>query len=163
MTMAGDAAVAAYEVAAPKSAPSRALAPAPSPRQAIALRRLATTLVPSRFNVSTDLPDGRKAVYNTFSTAITVLQPKLWQRYFAPGARHRLLPSDQPSTLGKLHARGFFVAEGVDEKELVRQYYQRDRHDSACSLSVNILPTMACNLECPYCFQGMTRSPPSRA
>lgn len=144
--------IAAYEVIGK----ARGCAPPLSDRQAGVLRQLASVLVPSRYNVSVDLPDGRKAVYNTFSAAITVLQPKLWQRYLAPGSRHTISADSVPAVLGKLFARGFFVVEGVDEKELVRQFYQRARHNAASSLSVNILPTLGCNLECAYCFQGMT-------
>ena len=152
--MAENTPVAAYEV----SGAGGSGLPKASQRQAVwSLRPLAGVLVPSRFNVSVDLPDGRKAVYNTFSAALAVLKAEHWRRYFPPAVRHEIQPDAMPKMLEKLHARGFLVNAEIDEMELVRQYYQRDRYDPRSSLSVNLLPTMGCNLVCPYCFQGQTQ------
>jgi len=123
----------------------------------LSLRPLTIDVVPSRFNVSVDLPDGRKAVYNSFSAALVVLKLSHWRRYFQIGARHAISPEAPAPMVAKLHARGFFVAEGTNEIALVRHVYQRDRYDAESSLSVNILATMGCNLACPYCFQGQTQ------
>jgi uncharacterized protein len=56
-----------------------------------------------------------------------------------------------------LHARGFLVSKGADEIELLRLHYLSARHSSDL-LSVNIVPTMACNLRCPYCFEGKAQT-----
>ena len=152
--MADSTPVAAYEVRGIRGA---GLPKASLGQAARSLRPLATVLAPSRFNVSADLPDGRKAVYNTFSAALTVLKPEHWRRYFPSDARHCIQPDAMPNMLEKLHARGFFVSAEIDEVEVVRQYYLRDRYDPLSSLSVNVLPTMGCNMICPYCFQGQTQ------
>jgi uncharacterized protein len=149
-----EAPTAAYEVnRAPKGQTVRAT----QARSVASLRRLATTFVPSRYNVAVDVGGQRMAVYNTFSTSIVVLKSPHWESYLAPGNRHLVSPDAASRPLSDLLDRGFLVAEGIDEKELVRQHYERDRHNRQARLSVNILPTMACNVECPYCFQGMTQ------
>jgi uncharacterized protein len=144
-----DAPIAAYEVTRPLSS-----SPQTSARRRAALNALKTTLVPSRFNVGVDIADDRVAVYNTFSTALTVLPRTAWQRLLAPGRRIEISAAAMPHAVRQLHGEGFFCAEGTDEIELVRQQFQRARHDPVSGFMVNVLLTMGCNLSCPYCFQG---------
>ena len=149
-----DAPIAAYEVRSPSQGTS---ASPPSARRRGALEALKTAFIPSRFNVSVDLAGDRVAVYNTFTTALTVLPRKAWQRLLVPGRRVEISPGAIPDIIRRLHVEGFFCAEGTDEIELVRQHYQRNRHDPVAGFMVNIVLTMGCNLACPYCFQGRTQ------
>ncbi len=135
--------------------PQRTAAKPISDRALLQLAGLSTHLVPSRFNVTVELSDGGKAVYNTFSAALTVVSDKAFQKFLAPDCRVFLIGDGSQGTLEQLYSRGFCVIENTDEIELVRQHYQRDRYNRATRLSVNILPTMGCNLACSYCFQGM--------
>jgi len=143
--------VAAYEVRR---------APPPKLPRVIPIRKEAvntgfrSALTPSRFNVAVDLPDGRIAVYNTFSAALTIMHRAGWQRVLAPGARVAFSVGTLQAAMSRLLANGFLVAEGTDETEMVRQHYQRGRRDRSSGFSANVLLTMACNLACQYCFQG---------
>ncbi len=146
--------VAAYEVRRPSEpAPAHDL----SPRQRAALWGFHSVLVPSRYNVSVDMPEQRVAVYNTFSAALTILPRAAWQRLVAPATRLKFSPDAVPPALKRLQANGFLVREGTDEIELVRQHYQRGRHDQVSGFTANVLVTMGCNLACQYCFQGKTQ------
>ena len=60
--------------------------------------------------------------------------------------------------LDELYAKGFLVSEGLDEIALLRRHYLAARHDQAETLGVNILPTLFCNLNCLYCFEGKLQS-----
>jgi len=123
-----------------------------------ALRAVAATWVPSRFNISVDLPGNLKAVYNTFAGALAIVPLSVWQQRFAPGTKRPVTGDAIPELLDDLYAKGFFVCEGIDEISLLRQHYLAARHDQAETLGVNILPTLACNLQCLYCFEGQLQS-----
>gem|GEM_PF-3514775 len=144
----------AYEVRHPSSLHSEA---SMSPRQRAALWALRTVLVPSRYNVSVHLDDGRVAVYNTFTAALSLLPHKAWQKLLASDCRTAFDPSAVPAAVKRLQQGGYLIAEGTDEIELVRQHYQRARHDRVAGFTANVLVTMGCNLACQYCFQGRTQ------
>ena len=64
-------------------------------------------------------------------------------------------PEDLPAAarvlVRELRAGGFFVSEGFDELESVSRRRREVRPDT---LALTVLPTMACNLRCVYCFQA---------
>src|SRR3989304_6273787 len=92
-----------------------------SPRQEAAHTIFRAVLVPSRYNVSVDLSDGRAAVYNTFSAALTILPRAEWQRILGPGARVPVLPGAVAPAISRLHASGFGIPAGTDEGQRVRR------------------------------------------
>jgi uncharacterized protein len=118
---------------------------------------LADTWIPSRFNVTVDLPGRQTALYNTFTGAIAVLPRGAWP---PPARALTARPPTAglvPSTLLDLQAKGFLVPRGIDEIDLLRRHFAATRHANDL-LAVNLLPTMACNLRCPYCFEGRART-----
>ncbi len=145
---------AVFEVAPRRPAPSRAA-------RAAALEALGETWVPSRFNVAVALSGGETAVYNTSSGAVALLPSGAWQRWLEPG---RELPASDRAAQDaarELRAKGLLVPKGVDEVEAVRLHYLSARH-SRDVLAVNLLPTLACNLRCPYCFEGKVQATAAR-
>jgi hypothetical protein len=72
------------------------------------------TWVPSRFNTSVDLPGGKKAVFNTRTLALAILETRDWERCLAPGLRHRLRAARDAAPLAAFHARGLLVSDGID-------------------------------------------------
>lgn len=122
------------------------------------MRNVSAVWVPSRFNAAVDMPGNLKAVYNTFSGALTIVPAEIWDGYFTPGLRRRVSADSIPDALAELHSKGFFTCEGVDEIDLVRQYFLSERYDRTETLGVNLLPTLLCNLRCPYCFEGKLQS-----
>jgi uncharacterized protein len=125
--------------------------------EATARLRLGETWVPSRFNVSVDLPRKQKAIHNTFTGATVVLVDRAWRQVFSSGFEYKIGKGPVPEMLRILHSKGFLVGKGVDEIELLRAHYVASRYDAEI-LGVNMLCTLACNLRCPYCFQGQIQS-----
>lgn len=146
--------VAAYEV---RRSSQPEASSEPTSRRRASLWGFCSTLIPSRYNVCVDLDDGRVAVYNTFSAALTILPRGAGQRVLAPDASVKFTPGAIPTALKRLQAAGFLVQQGTDEIEMVRQHYQRERYDHTSGFTANVLLTMGCNLACQYCFQGLTQ------
>jgi len=115
------------------------------------------TWAPSRFNVSVDLPGGQKAVFNTFSAALIQLETAAWRRFLTPGAVHSPAAARTDKTARLLSEKGFLVPQGVDEVDVVRVRYLSRRYSRDC-LGVYLTPTLACNLRCDYCFEGLAQS-----
>lgn len=115
------------------------------------------TWVPSQFNVSVDLPENRKAIYNTFTAAIAILTHGMWHKYLNGSPEYHVSEEPVPEFLRVLHSKGFLVSKDVDEVELVRLHYLSNRHSND-NLGVNILTTLDCNLNCPYCFEGVVQT-----
>lgn len=63
--------------------------------------------------------------------------------------RVRALPD---GWLGSLAETGFLVEESLDELSILRFKYHRNLFDSKL-LSLVLLPTLWCNVNCPYCFE----------
>jgi uncharacterized protein len=109
--------------------------------------------VPSRFNLAVDLPRQRKAVLNTFTGALVVIPGKTWRQYLAASCQ----VSAVPERMGFLQEQGCLVSQDVNELDLVRvHYFSKQFSDS--KLGVTIVPTLACNLSCSYCFEGTAQT-----
>jgi len=107
----------------------------------------------SRFNLGVDLPGGRKAVLNTFTGAIAIVKGDTWRRYLQPGGELRASRAGRSPARDLLFSKGFLVPAKVDEVDLVRIRTQSARFSDA-RLGVTLVPTLACNLACRYCFEG---------
>jgi uncharacterized protein len=123
--------------------------------------RAAETWAPSRFNVSVDLPDGRMAVFNSFRVMVIQIHRNTWRKFLSPGAAYPLNGKPPSKTARVLRDKGFLVPRGVDELDLVRIQHLSRRY-SQKGLSVYLAPTLACNLQCRYCFEGLAQSLPTR-
>lgn len=113
-------------------------------------------LVASRFNFGVDLPGGRKAVLNTFTGALAIVKGDTWRCYLQPDGELRPSRARPSSERDLLYSQGFLVAPEVDELELLRIRAQSARYNAA-KLGVTVVPTLACNLACRYCFEGAAR------
>lgn len=102
----------------------------------------------------TALPDGTCLFFNFYTLNLIELTP-------AEGRiAERILqrPDEEPTGrkaqgLKKtLHEKGFLLNDGVDEREYLRSF-----HEKACRqqkhLGLTILPSLACNLRCVYCYE----------
>lgn len=109
-------------------------------------------LVPSGFNVSVPLDDGRVAVYNTACGALLLLAGDVWRRHLAPEAEQEAAPPPEEPPAA-LREHGLLVPSGFDELAAARVRFERGRWRMS-ELEVTVVPTLACNLRCPYCFEG---------
>lgn len=119
---------------------------------------LAQLWVPSRFNLPVDLPHQRKAVLNTFTGALVVLAEETWRQYLASGRQLRSDQAEGAEGLALLQSQGFLVPQGVNELDVVRLHYLSENFSDS-RLGVTVVPTLACNLRCSYCFEGTAQTP----
>jgi uncharacterized protein len=53
----------------------------------------------------------------------------------------------------QLHAHGFLVADDAEDDQRVRGFLERAAEGVPGAMYVTLMPTLACNLACTYCFQ----------
>ena len=103
----------------------------------------------SRYNYPFE-KNGRFFLYNLLSASIIEVDAKVYEKICASDLNS--LTSD---ILEDLHSQGFLVEEGTNEVEKYEYYYNCARfQENFHKLKITILPTYACNLACPYCFEG---------
>jgi len=105
----------------------------------------------SRFNVVIPLTSGSNLVFNTFSDSRVVGGDDLVEaiEFCATPAR---LTARQKGYLLELESLGIVLHDDADENKQLEYWFQRLKTDTS-TISVTILPTMACNMRCVYCFE----------
>jgi uncharacterized protein len=112
---------------------------------------------PSRYNLFIDLEDGDSLAFNSATGALASLEKE-----HRPRIEHLLKHPDRPETdmdrefLEALIGAGFLVGDAIDEIGILQAQANTHRH-SKKTLSLTIAPTLACNFECDYCFEGRSR------
>ncbi len=88
-------------------------------------------------------------VYNTLSSSFICLDTEEWDQ----------LPQADEATISQLIKMGIMV-ESHEEEYLKYKYYCGSKMFDNRSLSLTIAPTMMCNFDCPYCFEGKNKNLP---
>lgn len=109
----------------------------------------------SLYNQILDLKEGPTLFFNYFTLSLMALK--------APDARlgRRILGNPggaagnpRAKKLTKLFTdHGFLIVDGADEREFLKRQHARSRAQSE-HLSLTIVPTLACNFSCRYCYQS---------
>ena len=112
----------------------------------------------SRYDIPVALADGSALLFNSRTRSLVVLSSDEAASYRALTAGGAFAAQDVPDRLflQVLAGGGHFVGATVDELAEVRRDYEATRAASQ-SLTLTIAPTMACNLACGYCFQGLNK------
>lgn len=109
----------------------------------------------SKYTIIVPLKGGDRAIaFNSRSHSLVVLDAddlRVLDEVNSQG----VVPMTNPA-LAPFVALGFMAPEGLDELGLLREEYWRKRSDPS-SFSVTIAPTLACNMACGYCFQGLDK------
>jgi uncharacterized protein len=113
------------------------------------------TYKPSRYNVLVPLTGGRVLAYNALSGGLALWQPDETALFDTITAPTSLDESDP--TVQALEKGGYVVREQVDELGYIERQYRQHRYDPR-RMILTIVPTMACNFGCDYCFQGAEKS-----
>ncbi len=103
---------------------------------------------PSRYNIYVKAASHHSFVYNTLTNSLLLVDSDLQQ----------CLEKDQlekidPSVMDSLRKCGILVDSGTDELEIFRLNHNTAKYDTNRS-SFLIFTTFACNLSCPYCYEG---------
>lgn len=109
---------------------------------------------PSAYNHRTALPEGDVLYFNFYTLNLMALSSR------QAAAAERLL-RDPSKIRGKrisgltkqLIDKGFLVDARLDETDLLRRLRQQARSRPG-SLGLTILPTLACNFRCVYCYEA---------
>jgi len=104
---------------------------------------------PSRYNYIAPLPNHRYLVYNTLRGSLLEVDEEGKNALTSP------TPFSTPdcATLELLSANGFIVLHAIDELKLFKTKFEKFKYDTS-SLLFTLITTYACNLGCPYCYQG---------
>lgn len=110
----------------------------------------------SYYNFLVNLPDGRGIIYNTLYKNIVELSLEevvLYQRLI----EKNFVVSDAESLkmISQLKEQLFIIDDGMDELEFFKLEWSRSLYSSSI-LRHTILPNLACNCDCPYCFESKT-------
>lgn len=112
---------------------------------------------PSRFNHFFPINGGETILaYNSFSGALAEIEKDQYPRILELLAdpRQTLSPQDQ-EFVQCLKDGEFLIPDGVDQVGTIRQVARRGRTSTAVQ-TLTIVPTFACNFDCPYCFESRT-------
>jgi uncharacterized protein len=93
------------------------------------------------------MPDGRVAVYNTWSEALLVVPAGIGDLLRSGDCR-----GVSAAWSARLLRHGVLVSTAVDEP--ARATARMQEHLDGRILQVIAVPTWACNLRCPYCYEG---------
>ncbi len=116
---------------------------------------------PSKFNILTASKDdpGKFLLYNTLHDHRVLFDdPELNPAILFDKIQNRfpLTPKEQeavPDLLGM----GLLLEDETDEQKIFEDWYHTKIRERTDIMQVTILPTMACNLACDYCFENEVR------
>ncbi len=156
-----------------------------SMRRTTSRPRRGAKLVPSRYSISVELNSGDILLFNSATRAFCRLDLKeaaYWRGWVQKITARFNKDTEQQdahleemdqcchevgdnfvnhgenATLQKmLLADGFLVDESMDELGKAKADYMASRNDPSL-LMLTLAPTMACNLACGYCFQGLNKN-----
>jgi uncharacterized protein len=106
---------------------------------------------PSRYNILIPIKTARMLAYNSITGKLTV-----WaQRGIDVFKNFATMPCTQDNkiTAKRLLDDGYLVRKGQDQYAQIKKAYETHRFDPK-RMTLSIAPTMSCNFNCDYCFQG---------
>ena len=111
--------------------------------------------VASRFNIQATTDDGRLALWNTYSGAMSVFPAAERDRVRSLITR-RGVEAKAEGLVGYLQKRNFLIGEGVDEYRRFQFRFGQNHHRSD-SLRLILLASEDCNFRCEYCYERFAR------
>lgn len=116
---------------------------------------------PSKFNILTQSKgeDGHYLLYNTLQDhRILFDDPAFNPHYFFEKIlKHQPLTDNETRIASELRETGILLEDDVDEQKIFDEWYEKKIRERTDFIHITILPTMACNLACEYCFENKTR------
>ena len=112
----------------------------------------------SKFNICLPVEDqsGHWVIFNGGNGAYALVNDNLGQLLDAADKNDRILPPMDEKTYHFLMRRGFLDYEN-QETERVTGLCERIHACNCQSIIMSIVPSLACNFECEYCFERAIR------
>jgi uncharacterized protein len=116
----------------------------------------------SRYNFFIKWEDGQYLAYNVKSGALALLKPEKYQEVVSildnPQKIDELFQDSKYQELvNQLKYTQFLIDAEEDEVGILEIFNQMAKFNTTF-LSLSIAPTMACNFDCPYCYEKRTKS-----
>ncbi len=109
----------------------------------------------SNYNIITDTTNG-KVLYNTMYKNIAEISLKEHKMLTSMAKNGFIVSGEDESNLLKLLAEQMFVVDDdLDELAHFKLAWNRSLYSSSI-IRHTVLPNLACNLDCPYCFENKT-------
>ncbi len=108
----------------------------------------------SAYNYSTHMPDGTELFFNFYTLKLITLdkfESEIAKRILKnPNRNYK--KADEKYLYDLLSNNGFVIGDQVDERDFLKEEHLRSCKDRR-NLSLTILPSLACNFQCVYCYQ----------
>lgn len=95
--------------------------------------------------------ENNTVIYNTLSAGILVLNKEYSEKYNTLSQTNNFENLDE-ELKNALNKGKMILADEIDELELVQAHNNLQRFDEN-NLALTIAPTLACNFQCPYCYE----------
>lgn len=103
----------------------------------------------SLYNMLIEQSDGETLIFNTYSTALAVLNSNQKNIYNNIQLKET---NEQNEDINFLKENGFIVMSDIDEFKRLCVEERANRFDKSV-LNLTIAPTMSCNMACSYCYE----------
>lgn len=110
---------------------------------------------PSQYNTFVSYGD-EIAVYNSLSGCLSLLTVEEAGILADIGSSNSGIGGIDIDFLDRLLINNYIVPTAADELAILQEKYLNMQNDDA-ALTITILPTLLCNFQCDYCFQGMNK------
>ncbi len=108
----------------------------------------------SQYNFIFQLSENARSIllYNSRTNALLRISGEVSGIVRDVMVKHKGIESLSKALIRELTAGGFLVDQGLDELNVLKVMDRRTRFNTA-KYSLTIAPTLACNFNCPYCYQ----------
>lgn len=114
---------------------------------------------PSRYNLVVDTqPDGSILLFNTFSTALCLLNSEAQEYLNCAEYDVDEMSDSSKKVIDQFLSMGFIVDQDIDELMRLELKQNMVRYGNR-QLTLTIGPTLNCNMCCPYCFETKQYQP----